>query len=111
MHILIVNFNLQGLSGAQYQQACNDVFAPAFRDVPGLLAKTWLADPSTNTYGGVYVWQDRDALEAFRQSDLFRSVATHPNLTNITLRDFGVLEEPTRVTRGWLAGASAYQLV
>ena len=102
MHVLIVNFNLQGLSEAEYRQACDSAFAPAFRDAPGLLTKTWLSDPGSNTYGGVYVWRDRAALDAYLQSELFRTVANHPNLTNISSRDFEVLEAPTRVTRGWI---------
>ena len=100
MHIQIVNFNLHDMTQTQYEQACEAQFAPAFRDVPGLLSKVWLSDPATNTYGGVYAWRDREALEGFLQSPLFSSVAAHPNLANITSRVFEVLEQPTRTTRG-----------
>lgn len=99
-HIQIVNFNLNGMTQAQYEQACETQFAPAFRDVPGLLSKVWLSDPATNTYGGVYSWRDREALQAFLESPLFSSVASHPNLANITSRVFEVLGQPTRTTRG-----------
>jgi hypothetical protein len=100
MHIQIVNFNLTGMTQAQYEQTCETQFAPAFRDVPGLLSKVWLSDPATNTYGGVYTWRDREALQGFLDSPLFSSVASHPNLANITSRQFEVLEQPTRTTRG-----------
>jgi hypothetical protein len=43
---------------------------------------------------------------SFRNGDLFRTVATHPNLADISATDFGVLEAPTRVTHGLLAGVS-----
>jgi hypothetical protein len=52
MHVQIVNFNLKGIADAQFREAC-DQLAPAFAAVPGLISKVWLADPSTNTYGGV----------------------------------------------------------
>lgn len=100
MHILVVNFNLNGITQAQYEQACREQFAPAFAAVPGLLQKVWLSDPASNTYGGVYTWRDRAAMEAYFQSPLSQSVASHPNLANISVRDFAVLEEPTRATRG-----------
>lgn len=104
MHLLLVNFNLKNLSDTDYRQACDQTFAPAFRDVPGLLSKIWLADPATNTYGGVYLWHDRAALEAFQQSDLFRAVTQHPHLANFIVRDFPVLAAPTLVTRGCPVG-------
>lgn len=77
-----------------------DELAPAFTDVPGMHAKVWLADPATNTYGGVYTWRDRTAMEDYARSDLFRSVLSHPNFLDLTSRDFEVLEGPTAVTRG-----------
>jgi hypothetical protein len=33
MHIQIINFNLAGLSEEQYIQACESIFAKAFREI------------------------------------------------------------------------------
>ena len=104
MHVQIVSFQLNGIDDAQYRDACDDE-APAFAAIPGLMSKIWLADQSTNTYGGVYIWRDRQALQTFVGSDLFRGFASDPQLTNFTSRDFDVLETPTEVTHG-LARAS-----
>ena len=68
MHILIVNFNLNDISEAEY--------------------------------GGVYVWRSREAMEAHRHTDIFRGMVSNPRLENVTVRDFGVLEAPTRITGG-----------
>lgn len=97
MHIQVVNFLLKGITRREYEAACEEL-APAFAAVPGLISKIWLADEHSNTYGGVYTWRDRSAMEAYLKSDLFRSVATHPNLADMTSRDFSVLEAPTKVT-------------
>ena len=99
MHIQIVNFNLKGVSEEDYKKLCDEL-SQAFADMPGLISKVWLANPATNTYGGVYTCRDRQAMEAFTQTELFKAVANHPNLENITSSDFGVLEGPTQVTRG-----------
>jgi heme-degrading monooxygenase HmoA len=105
MHVLVVNFNLKGVSEQQYAKLCDDI-APAFAVVPGLLSKVWLKSSETGTYGGVYLFQDREAFDRFRNSDLFRTVQTHPNLANISAKDFGILEAPTRVTHGLLAAVA-----
>lgn len=103
MHIQVVNFNLKGMSDAEFVSMCDEPFARTFASVPGLISKVWLRGLETNTYGGVYTWRDRRAMEDFRRSDLFQMVVNNPNFTNIMSRDFGVMEGPTRVTNG-LAG-------
>ena len=99
MHIMIVKFKLKDLGDADYRKAAVEL-AASFAEVDGLVAKEWLADPSTNTYGGVYHWRDRDAMQAYATSELAKAVAMHPNLAEITAADFEVMEEPTRITRG-----------
>jgi len=97
MYVLIVNFNLKDVDEAQYARMC-DAVAPAFAAVPGLASKLWIKNSDTGTYGGVYIFESRDALNRFEETDLFRSLAVNKNLTNITAEDFEVLEAPTRVT-------------
>jgi heme-degrading monooxygenase HmoA len=99
MHIQVINFHLSGLSETEFRALCDEV-APAFADVPGLISKVWLANRSANTYGGVYTWVSREAMEEYSKSELFGAVATNPNFADITSLDFDVLEDPTRVTHG-----------
>jgi quinol monooxygenase YgiN len=99
MHIQVINYNLKDATEEQYLDIC-DGLAPTFGSMPGLLTKYWLADRANNIYGGVYVWKDRDAMAAYMASKVAAAVISHPNLANITSKDFGVLAAPTRVTRG-----------
>jgi hypothetical protein len=105
MHVLVVNFRLSGVSEEQYAALCDEL-APAFAEVPGLESKTWLADSENGVYGGVYLFADRESFDAFAASDLAAGVANHPNLADVTMKHFGVLEDPSRVTHG-LVGATA----
>ena len=105
MIIQVVNFNLKDLSDADYRSAC-DGLAPELARVPGLLSKVWLADQASNTYGGVYTWVDRQAMDAFARSDFFKAFATNPNFANITSSVFGILEGPSQVTRASIAIAA-----
>ncbi|MDQ4003135.1 MAG: YdhR family protein [Actinomycetota bacterium] len=99
MHIQIINFQLKGISGEDYSRQV-EAIASAFANLPGLVSKTWLANSETNTYGGVYVWRDRQAMEDYTETDIYKGMATNPNFDNVTVKDFAVLENPTRTTRG-----------
>ena len=99
MHIQVINFNLEGINRAEYEAVCDEL-AGAFAALPGLISKHWLADEENNTYGGVYIWETRDAYEAYLNSELFAVVAANQALVNIVSKDFDVIEGPTRVTRG-----------
>jgi len=103
--IQVVNFNLKDLSDAGYRSAC-DGLAQELARVPGLISKVWLADQASNTYGGVYTWVDREALDTFARSDFFKAFATNPSFTNITSTVFGILEGPSQVTRTPIAVAA-----
>jgi quinol monooxygenase YgiN len=99
VYIQIINFNLKDTTVSEYEDLCNQV-AGAFAQVPGLLSKVWLADPKANTFGGIYTWRDEQALRAYEATELFQNVVQNPHFANITAREFGVLEGPTRVTNG-----------
>ena len=99
MQILIINFNLDGLTEEQFESGSEEL-APAFAAVPGLISKVWLADRAEGVYGGVYTFESEQAVDDYLHSDLFAAVGSTPGLVNISVRRFGVLEGPTRVTRG-----------
>jgi quinol monooxygenase YgiN len=99
MHVQIITYNLENTTEQDYLTLCRDL-APTFAKMPGLQAKYWLADPATNTFGGVYIWTNRTAMEAYMAGEVAAAVVAHPNLANIASRDFDILDAPTRVTRG-----------
>lgn len=45
-----------------------------YRDVKGLLQKLYVRDESTDHVGGIYVFDSKESLEAFRNSDLEKSI-------------------------------------
>jgi hypothetical protein len=97
-HIQVVTFQLAGLEPDVYRAHC-EASAAAFTEIPGLRAKAWLANPSTNTYGGVYAWESRQAMEAYVSGPIFGRLLANPGMAHVTTRDFGVLERPTEITR------------
>ena len=97
MHILIINFSIEGITRAQYEEACGGL-ASAFAAVPGLVTKQWLANEGTNTYGGVYLFSDKQAMVDYQASELFAGVASNPAFTNVSATDFELLSGPSKVT-------------
>ena len=102
MHLLMITYQLQGLSEADYlvQNKEDVAFQDFLATFPGFYSKVWLADTATNTYGGVYLWKDREAMEAFLHSDIINGLADDPTLTNLTIKDYAIAEDLSRVTRG-----------
>ena len=99
MPIQIITFQLRDLSVAEFNALCESI-AAQWAAIPGLISKVWLANEDMNTYGGVYSWETREAMEEYLESDLFKGIMSNPHFVNATSTRFDVIEEPTRVTRG-----------
>jgi hypothetical protein len=100
MHIQIITFRLNDLT-PEGLEAHIETVAPAFALLPGLNAKYWLCDPKRNIYGGVYLWRDRAAMEAYQETELFARLTGNRHFTQLLVRDFALFERPTRITRGF----------
>jgi Putative mono-oxygenase ydhR len=98
MHISVFDYRIRDIDDAGWSQHCDEL-AHVFAAVPGLVSKIWLHGEGA-ARGGVYLWEDKGAYEAFLASDLGRAVGSHPNIADLTMRDYAVDEAPTRVTRG-----------
>ena len=49
--------------------------APDFRALEGLQQKYYLQDAVTGEYAGLYLWESKEALTAYRESELRASIA------------------------------------
>lgn len=96
--ILQVNFGLN-VSSTEYQRIAASV-ASSFAAVPGLRWKLWFLNDERGEAGGIYLFDDQRALDAFMQGPLAATIATHPALRNATMKYADVMTEVTTVTRG-----------
>jgi hypothetical protein len=105
MVLQIVQFQLAGIGQLEYEAEAERI-APTFADLPGLIAKVWLADPGEDTYGGVYLWTDRAAAEAYANGELLAVARRNPAFSNVRSSIFDTLAGPTALTARALAGLS-----
>jgi hypothetical protein len=89
VYIRIVTFRLADLPADSYE-----ALADAFSTWPGLRSKLWLADATPDTYGGVYLFDDRQA-DASRHTDLFTSMTANPHFAELHIAEHGVLADPS----------------
>lgn len=48
--------------------------APRFKAIPGLLQKYYVKLGQPNQFGGIYVWDSKESLQSYRESELAASI-------------------------------------
>ena len=96
MHIQVINFELN-IPHADYIGGATEV-APVFSNMPGLISKHWLGDEQNHIYGGVYLWESKEACEAYKAGPVFADVMSNDMYKNQKSTDYGVLDGPTAIT-------------
>ena len=62
-----------GLDGAEFDRRLLER-RPRFREVPGLVQKLYGRDRATGDVCGIYFFESNEALEAFRETELARTI-------------------------------------
>lgn len=100
--ILQINFDYDG-SWAEYE-AANAPGAGQIASVPGLGWKVWLKNAATGEAGGICLFQDETAAQGFAAQAAVM-LAEFPHVTDVSIKQFGVIESLTAITRGPIAPA------
>lgn len=95
--ILQVNFKFN-VSRHEYENIVNPL-AQSFAEVPGCQWKIWLMNEANNEAGGIYLFNDEETTEKFKGSELVAAVLNHPALSDFSIKQFNVLNEPSSITR------------
>jgi predicted small metal-binding protein len=95
--ILQINFNFGG-SWAEYE-AGNAAGAAQIAGIPGLGWKIWLKNAATGEAGGIYLFHDATAAQGFA-TQVAGMLKEMPGISNISIKQFGVIESLTAITRG-----------
>jgi hypothetical protein len=82
--VLAVKFN-SNLHPEKLMNVCQDDLE-AFRNVPGLLQKYYLAEELTGAISGIYIFESKNARETFWTSELAKQIPARYGVILDTLR-------------------------
>jgi hypothetical protein len=96
--ILQINFKFS-VSTAELAAAFGPLAEPIAK-VPGLRWKIWSVNDATSEFAGIYLFDDAESVKAYVEGPIIAEVAKHPALSDISVKQFGVIEEFSVITRG-----------
>lgn len=96
--ILQINYKFNVPRG-DYEQAVSPL-ADEFAAVPGLHWKIWLMNEAESESGGIMLFEDEAAAQAFLEGPLAAQVTGHPALSDFSVKQFDVMKDETAITRG-----------
>ena len=96
--MLQLNFNFS-VSKEEYEQAVSPL-ADKFAEVPGLKWKVWILNGEKSEAGGIYMFENQASLDEFLAGPLAKIVTSHPALSDFSVKQFGIMKDITKITRG-----------
>lgn len=106
MAIVQINFDWD-ISEEEVAARSGPEQAQVFTTLPGLLWKVWLRSPERRESGGIYLFESREAAEAYVAGPIVARITGNPDFGNVTVKVFDVREGQSRITRAPLAGLKA----
>ena len=96
--VLQINFKFS-VSPAELAEAFAPLAEPIAK-VPGLRWKIWSLNEATSEFAGIYLFDDADSVQAYLEGPIIAEVNKHPALSDISVKQFGVIDEFSAITRG-----------
>jgi len=93
-----LNFNFS-VTGAEYEAAVGPL-AEDFAALEGLIWKIWMINEEEGEAGGIYLFENEESAQAYLDGPLAEAVINHPALSQFSVKQFDVMEDMTKVTRG-----------
>jgi hypothetical protein len=96
--ILQINFKFD-ISPADLAEGFAPLAEP-IANVPGLRWKIWSLNEAQREFGGIYLFDDEASANAYLAGPIVAQLGQHPALSDITAKQFDVLDKFSAVTRG-----------
>ena len=96
--ILQVNFKFS-VTKDQYHEAVS-ALADKFAALDGLSWKVWIMNEAEKEAGGIYMFKDEASVKAYLDGPLAAGVISHPALSDFSVKQFDVMDDLSKVTRG-----------
>ncbi|WP_435229304.1 YdhR family protein [Pseudopelagicola sp. nBUS_20] len=88
MHLLFINFTATATPEEFDTLVRGD--APTFAGIDGLVHKYFIFNHEEKTYGGCYLFESKEAMDAYKVGDIYNSIIDNPDWSNHLVRDYEV---------------------
>jgi len=96
--VLQINFKFS-VTPAELAEAFAPLAEPIAK-LPGLRWKIWSLNEATSEFAGIYLFDDAGSVQAYLEGPIIAEVSNHPALSDISVKQFGVIDEFSAITRG-----------
>ncbi len=96
--ILQINFKFS-VSPGQLAEGFAPLAEP-IAAVAGLRWKIWSLNEAESEFAGIYLFDDSESAQAYLQGPIIAEVNKHPALSDISAKQFDVIDEFSAITRG-----------
>lgn len=107
MVIVQVNYRRPEMPEAEWEARYTDDRATQFLAVPGLLWKIWLDGAGERRAGGIYMFEDRAAAQAYVDGPIVARMRANPDVGELEICVFDVRRRMSEITRAPLPGLAA----
>jgi hypothetical protein len=104
MMIVQVNYTRPEMPKAEWEARYTDDRARQFLAVPGLQWKIWLDGDDERRAGGIYLFADRAAAEAYVNGPIVARMKANPEIADLQIRIFDVRERMSAITNAPVPG-------
>jgi hypothetical protein len=95
--VLQINFKFD-VSAAELAEEFAPLAEP-IAEVPGLRWKIWSLNEDTSEFAGIYLFDDSASVQTYLEGPIIAGVSKHPALSDISAKQFGVIDEFSAITR------------
>ena len=96
--ILQINFRFN-ISPAELAEDFAPLAEP-IAQVSGMRWKIWSLNAAESEFAGIYLFDDAESAQAYMEGPIIAQVTKHPALSDISAKQFDVIDEYSAVTRG-----------
>jgi hypothetical protein len=99
MVIVQINYRRPDMPKAEWEARYTPDRARPFLDVGGLQWKIWLDGSDERRAGGIYLFEDRAAAQAYVDGPIVARIKANPDVSELDIRIFDVRRNMSDITR------------
>lgn len=95
--VLQINFKFN-ISPAELAEGFAPLAEP-IAEVPGLRWKIWSLNQDSSEFAGIYLFDNPESVRTYLEGPIIAQVSKHPALSDISAKQFSVIDEFSAITR------------